>query len=84
MWLVDILRSVLLPFLVAWLIAYLLEPFVQYNRRLLRIRGRWPAILMTLFECLLILAAVAIFIVPSVINEIHRVAVIFNRYIESA
>lgn len=83
-WLVDILRSVLLPFLVAWLIAYLLEPFVQYNRRLLRIRGRWPAILMTLFECLLILAAVAIFIVPSVINEIHRVAVIFNRYIESA
>ncbi|MDE6854396.1 MAG: AI-2E family transporter [Muribaculaceae bacterium] len=83
-WLVDILRPVLLPFLVAWLIAYLLEPFVQYNRRLLGIRGRWPAIMMTLFECMLILVAIAIFILPSVINEIHRVAVIFNRYIETA
>ena len=28
-WLINILKSVLLPFLVAWLIAYMLEPFVQ-------------------------------------------------------
>lgn len=35
-WLVGILKSVLLPFLVAWLLAYMLEPFVQYNKRLLR------------------------------------------------
>ncbi len=35
-WLIDILKSVLLPFLIAWLVAYLLEPFVQYNKRLPR------------------------------------------------
>ncbi len=39
-WLIDILSSVLLPFVVAWLIAYLLEPMVQYNCKLLRIRKR--------------------------------------------
>ncbi|MDE6135763.1 MAG: hypothetical protein K2F79_09345, partial [Muribaculaceae bacterium] len=54
-WLIGTLHSVLLPFLVAWLIAYILEPFVQYNRRLLRLKGRWLAIVMTLFEVLLVL-----------------------------
>ena len=32
MWLINRLSGVLLPFLVAWLMAYLLEPFVQRNQ----------------------------------------------------
>lgn len=48
-WLIDYLKMVLLPFLVAWLIAYMLEPFVQYNRAMLRTRGRFWAVFMTLF-----------------------------------
>lgn len=36
-WFIDMLKDVLLPFLVSCLIAYLLEPFVQYNRS----RGAW-------------------------------------------
>ena len=48
LWLIDILKDVLLPFLVACLIAYLFEPFVQYNRALLRLKGRIVAIFVTL------------------------------------
>ena len=57
LWLVNTLRHVLLPFLVAWLIAYLLEPFVQYNRRLLHVRKRIVPIFVTLFEFLLLTVA---------------------------
>ena len=82
-WIVGILRSVLLPFLVAWLIAYLLEPFVQYNKRLLRVRKRWLPILMTLFECVLVLTAASVFIVPSIVDEMHQVADFVTHYSES-
>lgn len=82
-WLINELRSVLLPFLVAWLVAYLLEPFVQYNRRLLGVRNRWLPILMTLFECVLILVAVSVFIVPSILKEMHQVADFIRHYTEN-
>ena len=62
-WLLDLLKDVLLPFCVACLIAYLFEPFVQYNRSLLRLKGEtrpssWPSLghwcfLAYRFNCLL-------------------------------
>lgn len=79
-WLVKILKGALLPFLVAWLIAYMLEPFVQYNKRLLRVKKRWLPIFMTLFETALILALVGIFIIPSIYDEMHRVALLVKSY----
>lgn len=79
-WLVGALKSVLLPFLVAWLIAYMLEPFVQYNKRLLKVKSRLLPIAITLFECLLIMAAAGIFMVPSIIDEMHVVADFVRHY----
>ncbi len=79
-WLITYLKSVLLPFLVAWLIAYILEPFVQYNKRLLRVKSRWLPITMTLFECGLLLVAVGVFVLPSIIDEIHQVAILVSHY----
>ena len=67
----------------AWLIAYLLEPFVQYNKRLLRVRNRWFPILMTLFETVLILSMIAVFVVPSVLSEMHQVSELIGRYLET-
>ena len=52
-WIIDMLKDVLLPFLVSCLIAYLLEPFVQYNRSLLRLKGRIAAVIITIFEAAL-------------------------------
>lgn len=80
LWLVNTLKSVLLPFLVAWLIAYLLEPFVQYNMRLFNTRRRFMPILMTLFETLLLIVAMSVFILPSVVNEVHQVATFISGY----
>ena len=48
-WFIDMLKDVLLPFLVSCLIAYLLEPFVQYNRSILRLKGRMAAVFLPHF-----------------------------------
>lgn len=40
LYLLNLLRGVLLPFLVACLIAYMLEPMVKWNQRLTRCRTR--------------------------------------------
>jgi len=79
-WLVGRLQSVLLPFLTAWLAAYLLEPFVQYNRRLLRMRGRLVPVFVTLLEAVLVITVLCIIFVPSVIEEANRLADLISGY----
>ena len=79
-WLINLLRNVLLPFCVACLIAYLFEPFVQYNRRLLRLRGRIVAIFVTLFESLTLFAILCYLFVPSIIEEMRQMGVMLQRY----
>lgn len=79
-WLVNVLRDVLLPFLVAWLVAYILEPFVQYNRRLMRLKGRFVAVFLTLFECMLLVFVLCMFLLPSISAEMRQVGELVNRY----
>lgn len=84
LWLINTLRDVLLPFLVAWLIAYMLEPFVQYNMRLLRVRKRFLPIFVTLFETVLLLVALGVVFMPDIAKEMRQMAVLFNNYASQA
>ncbi|MCH5325664.1 MAG: AI-2E family transporter [Duncaniella sp.] len=79
-WLVNILRGVLLPFLVGCLIAYIFEPFVQFNRSLLKLKGRVIAVFVTLFELLFFISAVCYIVVPMIINEATQTASMFKNY----
>ena len=79
-WLINILKNVLLPFLVACLIAYLFEPFVQYNRSLLRLKGRMVAIFVTLSEATLLTGLLLYLFVPSIIEEMHHMADMLRAY----
>ena len=79
-WLVNTLKNVLLPFLVACLLAYMFEPFVQHNRRLLNLKGRLVAIFVTLFEAFFLLCILLYFVGPAVMNELHQMADIMKRY----
>jgi len=83
LWFIYILRGVLLPFGVSCLIAYLFEPFVQYNRALLKLRGRTVAIFVTLFEAVFLLGILGYFFVPSVIDELHQVGELVTKYANS-
>lgn len=82
-WLIYYLRGVLLPFGVSCLIAYLFEPFVQHNLRLLHLRSRVSAVFVTLFEAVTIIGIICYFLVPSVIEEFHQVGGLLTRYANS-
>ncbi len=79
-WLVNLLKDVLLPFCVACLIAYIFEPFVQYNRKLLKLKGRIVAIFVTLFEVLVFIGIMAYFTIPMIIDEVRQMAALLERY----
>lgn len=81
--LINALKDVLLPFCVACLIAYMLEPFVQYNKRLLHFKGRTPAIFVTLFEVFFILGIILYFFTPMLLDEMHQMAAILRKYADS-
>lgn len=80
LWLVNILRDVLLPFLVACLIAYIFEPFVQYNRSILHLKGRTISVITTLFEATTIFVILCYLFIPSIIHETHQVAELLRKY----
>ena len=81
--LVYVLRNVLLPFGVAVLVAYMLEPFVQFYRRLLNLRGRVIAVFVTLFGMLFTLSVLAYFFLPSIISEMRQVGSMIGTYVNS-
>lgn len=80
---INLLKGVLLPFCVACLIAYMLEPFVQFNRRLLRLKGRIVAIFCTLFETIFFIGVLCYFLVPMIGNEIAHVGELVAQYSKS-
>lgn len=82
-WILNILKDVLLPFCVACLIAYIFEPFVQFNRRLFHLKRRALAIFITLFEAIVILGLIGYFIIPLIFKECSHVAVLLKHYAQS-
>ncbi len=78
-WLINVLRNVLLPFFVACLIAYILDPLVCYNRRILRTKGRALAVFITLGEVTLVLGMLCYFCIPSIIKEVEQLGVILTH-----
>ncbi len=65
----DSLSSVLLPFAVAWLLAYLMNPLVCFIQNRLRFKYRAPSIVAAIAVVLLIVAAFLLMIVPAMVEE---------------
>ncbi len=80
-YLIYILRGALLPFLVAWIVAYMLNPLVVYNKRVFKLKGRVVAIALTFLEVLITLALLAVLVLPSVIDEIGVMRRLLSDYV---
>lgn len=80
LWLINSLSNILLPFCIACLIAYLLEPLVQLNMRVLHLTKRFPAIALTLFETAAIIILLGFILIPTIINESQEMANMFKEY----
>ena len=51
----NYLKGVLVPFIVACIIAYMLNPFVEWHCKLLKLRGRVMATILTIVEMTVII-----------------------------
>lgn len=78
--LLDSLKGVLLPFLVACLIAYMLEPVVRWNMKWTGLETRFVPVALTLFETFALLAVFCIVFIPYLISETAEMTVIIKRY----
>lgn len=71
-YLIALLRNALLPFLIAWLLAYLMQPFVKFFQYKLKLKSRIVSIVAVLASATLILTVLFWLVVPSVAQEADK------------
>lgn len=79
-YLIDKLSGVLLPFLVACLIAYLLEPIVLWNMRWTRCKQRFIPVVLTLIEAVAVVGGLIAAFIPYFISETQQMAEMIKNY----
>lgn len=75
------LSEVLLPFFIAWFLAYLLYPIVKFVQYKLHVPGRAISIIVTLAFVVAIITAIFMFIIPPMLDQVDRFTYIINRYV---
>lgn len=73
-YLINMLKSVLLPFLVACLLAYMMEPIVKWNLRWTHLKSRFIPVVLTLVEIIAVLTILAVLFIPYMIDEAASMA----------
>ncbi len=74
------LSSVLLPFVGAWLLAYMLNPFVHFIQKWGRIKSRVLAVMLLFGLIFGSLAAILIFATSSIANELSKMGTLVESY----
>lgn len=80
--LVNRLSSVLLPFFIAWILAYMIYPFVLFLQNKCHLRYRIASITVALLIVLSIIILVVSLVVPPVIRESVRMADFISVYFQ--
>jgi predicted PurR-regulated permease PerM len=70
-YLLAVLKNALLPFLIAWLMAYMMQPFVRFFQYKLKIKSRVLSITAVLVSLAGLLILLYQLVVPSIIDEIQ-------------
>lgn len=81
--LIDKLSGVLLPFFAAWLVAYMLNPIVDFIQFRLKVKNRLVSVLIVLFSLIGIIAGVIALAANSVQSEIQRMHIMTQSYLQS-
>lgn len=74
------LSDVLLPFFIAWLIAYLLQPFVSFFQYKLKFKSRILAVFSTLVLFTAIISGLIFLLIPLIGNEMEKMSNIIALY----
>ena len=79
-WLLNTLSGVLLPFFVAWLLAYLVYPLVRFLQYKVRLRSRILSIAVALLIVIAVISGFLALIVPPIIRETVHIADLVTLY----
>ena len=77
----DTLSGVLLPFFIAWLLAYLTYPVVKFVQYRLHVPTRALSIIVTLLFLIVVIGGVVWLIIPPMIEQFERLGDILNRFV---
>lgn len=80
LYVVKQLSSVLLPFLVAWLIAYLIYPIVIFFQHRLRLKSRVLSILAVMLTLLCLTVLTFVGLVPPIVEEFGKLKILLAEY----
>lgn len=81
---INAIKGALLPFLIAWLLAYFINPAVEFCQHKLRIRNRMAAISVSLVGIVAVLGGAVFLIMPSVSAEFSRFTELLDQYRNSS
>jgi len=81
--LLKTLSGVLLPFLIAWLIAYLLNPIVKWFQKIMKMKSRWLAVIIVLLLVVGLLIGLGFLLVPAIVEEIQKAEALLFSFWEN-
>jgi predicted PurR-regulated permease PerM len=78
--LINRLSSVLLPFFIAWLMAYLMYPLVKFLQYKCRLRNRTLSIIVAALLVLAVITGLLLLVIPPIVSEFSKVSALFSKY----
>ena len=79
-YLIAVLRNALLPFLIAWLLAYMMQPFVLFFQYKLHFKFRIISILAVIISTIIIIAGLTALVIPSITDEANSMIDMLQKY----
>ena len=79
---VSKLSSVLLPFFIAWFLAYLIYPMVKFVENKMRVRNRVISIVLTLIFLIAVITGVVWLIIPPMIEQFSKLGPLITKYLQ--
>ena len=79
-YLISLLKTALLPFFVAWLLAYIMQPLVKFFQYKLGIKNRILSIVALLISLVLLLTLVGIIVVPNIVAEADKTLLMLRTH----
>ena len=80
---VNYLSSVLLPFAIAWFLAYLVYPVVRFVQYRLKVCNRAVSIIITMLLLIGVLVGVFWLIIPPMLDQVDHLIKFINKYINT-
>ena len=81
LYVLNYLSAVLLPFFVAWLLAYLIHPIVAFVQYRLHVPGRVLAIIVTLVFLIAVIGGIAYLIIPPMVEQFEKLGSLVAQHL---